>query len=1278
MLIACSSCGKRVSDRAPVCPFCQAARAAESLPSMLPGGAGVSGVAPSALAPPAAQPSLVAPAAEARVLEPAPLAPARPLPFQVGDFVGDALQIMALLGEGGFGVVYRAISHSSKMVYALKTIRDELLRDEAARAMFRKEAQIWVDLQAHPHLVQLHFVDEVNQRLFLAMEYVAPDRHGLNSLEAYLKRRPPDLPRALRWAIQFCHGMEYAYTRGVRCHRDIKPANILLADGVVKISDFGIAGLAGTPDAAGDVFGTPTHMPPEQFVSAAACDERSDVYAFGVVLHQMAQGGALPFVPPLLAPGPDLGARLWLALRQLHAQAPLPRLDSPLGPVVARCLAKLQGQRYPGFAALRAELEALLGQATGESVAVPEQRGAQAFELSNRGLSLAQLGRFDEALAHYGQALAAAVDGPQAARIRNNRGNLLRKLGRAAEAAEDLRQAIELDPAYAAPRVNQGLLLIEAERMGEAVACLRQALELDAADSVAWQSLGVALSRVGRTEEALRCHEKAIELDPKDADSWFSKGLTLDRLGRKAEALPCLERAVALDPRHVKAWAARGVVLGDLGRRPEALAAFDEALRLDPRDPQAWYNRGNVCVQAGDFAAALHGFTRATELAPEFALGWNNRGLAAMQLGRQDEAASSLEEFLRRGGWQDPGQNERVRALAGQLRSGAEVRLGGPASITPADESGQGAAEKAAAEARGAALPAVVVAAAPPAAPRTAPERVVPRRRIRELNDRGDERFQRKQYAEALELFEQALAIDPHNVTALNNKANCLFFLGRREEALAMHEAVLERAPLMLGSWLNKGVMEKILGREAEALRTLQDTQQLGDANDRFVRSARAEAEPLAQRGVRPGPRTTLGQIAFGYAAAAARRMDEALRCFEQAIALAPRQASPWYWKAQALLEAGRLEECLPAYDQALRRSLKDARPWHGKGLALARLRRFEEAVGCFEEAVEANPHDVASWSDRGKSLGVLGRYEESIESLQRAIALDPEAPAPWLNKALAEDELGREADALASYSGFLAVAQAVGDARPLAPQVNQARRRVAALEVRVGRAAPVAPPPAPVAPAEQPVAAAAPSAAPVAPGPAPSPAVAAEALKRGQILLNQGKVAPALQAFDLALAGIDAPAAAWLGRGECLLRLERPAEAVEALERAVEGEPALPRAWHLRGQALEGAGRIDDALRSFDRAAELDSKNPSHWVARGQALLRLGRLEEALSSFEIALQVDPRAPLAKFHQAEVVDRMGDAAAAVRSFQQFLALAPAHLTAHVQHARQRLQELRGQ
>ncbi|MFH0793960.1 MAG: serine/threonine-protein kinase, partial [bacterium] len=170
------------------------------------------------------------------------------IPYKRGDFIGQKYEVYGILGMGGFGIVYLVYSHETKSVYALKTFRDECLADAEARERFRRECQVWTDLERHPYLVRAYFVDEVSGRLYIGMEYIAPNEHGLNSLEGYMQEQPPGLHQSLRWAIQFCHGMEYAYSRGIRCHRDIKPANIMISqDMTVKISDFGLAGVLSAP-----------------------------------------------------------------------------------------------------------------------------------------------------------------------------------------------------------------------------------------------------------------------------------------------------------------------------------------------------------------------------------------------------------------------------------------------------------------------------------------------------------------------------------------------------------------------------------------------------------------------------------------------------------------------------------------------------------------------------------------------------------------------------------------------------------------------------------------------------------------------------------------------------------------------------------------------------------------------------------------------------------------------------------------------------------------------
>ena len=415
MLISCPGCSKRVSDRAPKCPFCGRALAsararlaspppdAESQLDLAAAALDGFAAAPSAPArrrlltasacatargpPPAPPPPR--PAAS-RPLPPPPPAPRlrhplhprspwrlRPCPAATAAATPSAAPIasMEVLGEGGFGIVY--LVHAKDGAAAAARSRPSATSGCAttppARCSARKP-QLWIALGRHPYLVRADYVDEEHGRLFLAMEHIAKDARGISSLDARLERDPPDLDESLRYAIQFCHGMEYAYSRGIRCHRDIKPQNILLgADGTVRITDFGIAGVV-DPGAAGPprrarsrVRAAPwrarssarpsTCRPSSSWTPRAATSVATST-ASASCSTSSRPVAPCPSCPP--SPGPDAGRRFFAEVRRAHAEAAPPRLDSPLWPVVERCLQKDRDARYPGFAALRAELEALL------------------------------------------------------------------------------------------------------------------------------------------------------------------------------------------------------------------------------------------------------------------------------------------------------------------------------------------------------------------------------------------------------------------------------------------------------------------------------------------------------------------------------------------------------------------------------------------------------------------------------------------------------------------------------------------------------------------------------------------------------------------------------------------------------------------------------------------------------------------------------------------------------------------------------------------------------
>jgi len=198
-------------------------------------------------------------------------------------------KITAKLGEGGMGVVYKAEDTRLKRVIALKFLSTQALGDEDQKARFLREAQA-AALLDHPNIAAVHDIDEQDGHTFMAIAFVdGPE------LAAKIKERPLKLDEALDLAIQICDGLKEAHENGVT-HRDIKPSNIMLTKkGRVKVTDFGLAHLAGRSKLtkSGTSMGTPAYMSPEQALGEAT-DRHSDIWGVGVVLYEMI-AGKIPF-----------------------------------------------------------------------------------------------------------------------------------------------------------------------------------------------------------------------------------------------------------------------------------------------------------------------------------------------------------------------------------------------------------------------------------------------------------------------------------------------------------------------------------------------------------------------------------------------------------------------------------------------------------------------------------------------------------------------------------------------------------------------------------------------------------------------------------------------------------------------------------------------------------------------------------------------------------------------------------------------------------------------
>jgi len=279
-------------------------------------------------------------------------------------------RIESLLGQGGMGVVYKALDVRLQRPVALKMLAPGLVSDPERRTRFLREAQSAAVLN-HPAIAQVYDIDEADDGIFIAMEYV--DGKTVTRLIADGEL---DLMGAIEIAHQIAGGLAKAHESNI-IHRDIKSDNIMVTrDGHAKLLDFGLAKLfesgpdkaaaSGLPAGAGRtltqaqgrtspgaVMGTISYMSPEQ-ARGQDLDPRSDIFSFGIVLYEMVTG-ELPFKG-----GTPLDTMHAIAYEEARPVTVVRRSLSPaVHRIVVRCLRKKPEDRYADAKALAADLKRL-------------------------------------------------------------------------------------------------------------------------------------------------------------------------------------------------------------------------------------------------------------------------------------------------------------------------------------------------------------------------------------------------------------------------------------------------------------------------------------------------------------------------------------------------------------------------------------------------------------------------------------------------------------------------------------------------------------------------------------------------------------------------------------------------------------------------------------------------------------------------------------------------------------------------------------------------------
>ncbi|MBI3272305.1 MAG: protein kinase [Planctomycetes bacterium] len=355
--VACPACGVAVGTAGVAvgarvsCPACGWDIAAPSDATRLaPADETLDGLPPS----PAASTPAHAPQPSSTARSPGPGAATRAVAAS-GNF--GKYEILRELGRGGMGIVYQARQADLGRVVALKVLRDGGAAGDVQVRRFLKEAEAAARLQ-HPNLVAVHETGVIEGVHYFTMDYVEG-----STLDRILREHPPELPVALRLLVTVAGAVHYAHAHQV-VHRDLKPANILVdGAGEPHLTDFGLAktlDAVGTLTQTGDVLGTPYYMAPEQVEGgSAAVDARTDVFALGVILYELATG-KVPFE------GHTAAEVHWKTLNvdPLEPRRHRPGLPLDVQTICLKALEKSPARRYASAAALADDLSRYLNNQT--------------------------------------------------------------------------------------------------------------------------------------------------------------------------------------------------------------------------------------------------------------------------------------------------------------------------------------------------------------------------------------------------------------------------------------------------------------------------------------------------------------------------------------------------------------------------------------------------------------------------------------------------------------------------------------------------------------------------------------------------------------------------------------------------------------------------------------------------------------------------------------------------------------------------------------------------
>jgi|GEM_PF-465038 len=563
-----------------------------------------------------------------------------------GDSIYGRYEVYHVL-ESGIGIACACYDNINRVPYALKTLQRKFLVSPQNQAFFEREALSWIESGKNPYIVSAYLVIRIENYPFIVLDYIAPDENGRNALSHYLNNLT--LPEILKYSIEFCYGMEYAYAKGLKAHGNIKPNNIMITpDKTVKITDFAAAKLSQEIEfnehlpvneksdlsifkgKGGVVSGTLPYMAPEQF--DGHMDQISDIYSFGIVLYQMVKHGALPF-----------DGRNVSEYEKSHKEQAVPGFDSPLFAIITKCLEKDPNKRYVNFAVMRMDLENLLLKESGKKIIPLEGAKLEASEILNKGVALYYFGRHESGIACFDKAIAI---NPAYSDAYYNRANAYHDKGNLEQAVSDYSKAIEINPVYLKAYYNRGVFYYDKGNLVQAISDYNKVIAINPAYSDVYYNRAKAYYDKGDLEQAISDYSRAIEINPAYTKVYRSRGSAYFDKGDFEQAISDYSRAIEINPKDSEAYNNRGIAYHKKGKLGQAVSDYSKAIEINPKNSEAYNNRGITYHKKGDYEQAITDYSKAIEINPKDSEAYNNRGVVYFVKGKLEQAIADYNKAI--------------------------------------------------------------------------------------------------------------------------------------------------------------------------------------------------------------------------------------------------------------------------------------------------------------------------------------------------------------------------------------------------------------------------------------------------------------------------------------------------------------------------------------------------------------------------------------------------------------------------------------------------------